>query len=167
MPWSGNICSPASPWAPWDPVGRGRTPSARDSIWSCAGTGSRSILSLGSAPLKPKPSTAKVNDPMFRTTLLATAAMIGGVAIGALAFRPDLVRAQSTNQQATTDTNTYEQLNLFGEVFERVRSSYVEPVKDDQLIESAINGMLSGLDPHSSYMNAKDYADMQIQTKGE
>ncbi|HVT54404.1 MAG TPA: S41 family peptidase, partial [Dongiaceae bacterium] len=44
---------------------------------------------------------------------------------------------------------------------------YVEPVKDDQLIESAINGMLSGLDPHSSYMNAKDYADMQIQTKGE
>jgi carboxyl-terminal processing protease len=92
--------------------------------------------------------------------------MIGGVAIGALAFRPDLVSAQSSNAQAT-DTNTYEQLNLFGEVFERVRASYVEPVKDDQLIESAINGMLSGLDPHSSYMNAKDYADMQIQTKGE
>ncbi|HVZ02056.1 MAG TPA: S41 family peptidase [Dongiaceae bacterium] len=104
---------------------------------------------------------------MFRTSLLATAAMIAGVAIGALAFRPDLVSAQSSNQQAATDTNTYEQLNLFGEVFERIRASYVEPVKDDQLIESAINGMLSGLDPHSSYMNAKDYADMQIQTKGE
>jgi carboxyl-terminal processing protease len=52
-------------------------------------------------------------------------------------------------------------------VFERIRSSYVEPVKDDQLVENAINGMLSGLDPHSSYMNAKDYGDMQIQTKGE
>jgi carboxyl-terminal processing protease len=104
---------------------------------------------------------------MFRTTLLATAAMIGGVAIGALAFRPDIVSAQSASQPAATDTNTYEQLNLFGEVFERIRASYVEPVKDDQLVESAINGMLSGLDPHSSYMNAKDYADMQIQTKGE
>jgi carboxyl-terminal processing protease len=102
---------------------------------------------------------------MFRTSLLATAALIGGVAIGALAFSPDLVSAQSTTENAST--NTYEQLNLFGEVFERIRASYVEPVKDDQLVESAINGMLSGLDPHSSYMNAKDYGDMQIQTKGE
>jgi carboxyl-terminal processing protease len=93
--------------------------------------------------------------------------MIGGVAIGAFAFRPDLVSAQSVTAEKTGDTNTYEQLNLFGEVFERIRSSYVEPVKDDQLVESAINGMLSGLDPHSSYMNAKDYGDMQIQTKGE
>jgi len=105
---------------------------------------------------------------MFRTSLLATAAMIGGVAIGAFAFRPDLVSAQSvTAEKNAGDTNTYEQLNLFGEVFERIRSSYVEPVKDDALVESAINGMLSGLDPHSSYMNAKDYGDMQIQTKGE
>jgi carboxyl-terminal processing protease len=105
---------------------------------------------------------------MFRTSLLATAAMIGGVAIGAFTFRPDLVSAQSvTAEKSSGDTNTYEQLNLFGEVFERIRSSYVEPVKDDALVESAINGMLSGLDPHSSYMNAKDYGDMQIQTKGE
>ena len=51
---------------------------------------------------------------MFRTSLLATAAMIGGVAIGALAFRPDLVSAQSAAVPAATDTNTYEQLNLFG-----------------------------------------------------
>ncbi|WP_395017020.1 S41 family peptidase [Dongia sp.] len=104
---------------------------------------------------------------MLRTSLLATAAMIGGVAIGAFAFRPDLVSAQSVTAEKTGETNTYEQLNLFGEVFERIRSSYVEPVKDDALVESAINGMLSGLDPHSSYMNAKDYGDMQIQTKGE
>jgi carboxyl-terminal processing protease len=104
---------------------------------------------------------------MFRSSLLVTAALIGGVAIGALALRPHLVSAQSASQPAATDANTYEQLNLFGEVFERVRSSYVEPVKDDKLVENAINGMLSGLDPHSSYMNAKDYADMQIQTKGE
>src|SRR4051812_28762969 len=105
---------------------------------------------------------------MFRPSLLAPAAMIGGLAIGAFAFRPDMVSAQSvTAEKSSGDTNTYEQLNLFGEVFERIRSSYVEPVKDDALVESAINGMLSGLDPHSSYMNAKDYGDMQIQTKGE
>ncbi len=58
------------------------------------------------------------------------------MAIGAFAFRPDLVSAQSVTAEKTgSDTNTYEQLNLFGEVFERIRSSYVEPVKDDQLVE--------------------------------
>jgi carboxyl-terminal processing protease len=64
-------------------------------------------------------------------------------------------------------TDTYKQLDLFGEVFERVRSDYVEQVTDQQLIEAAINGMLSSLDPHSSYMNAKSFGDMQVQVKGE
>ena len=63
--------------------------------------------------------------------------------------------------------STYEVLNLFGEVFDRVRSDYVEPVSDQKLIESALNGMLSSLDPHSSYMNEKSFADMKITTKGE
>ncbi len=62
---------------------------------------------------------------------------------------------------------TYDLLNLFGEVFQRVRTDYVEPVKDSDLIENAINGMLTALDPHSSYMNEKSWKDMQIQTKGE
>ncbi len=66
-----------------------------------------------------------------------------------------------------SETSTYELLNLFGEVFDRVRSDYVEPVSDDKLIESALNGMLTSLDPHSSYMNAKSFDDMKIQTKGE
>ncbi len=61
----------------------------------------------------------------------------------------------------------YQQLNLFGDVLERVRRDYVEPVEEKQLIENAINGMLSALDPHSSYMNPKSYKDMQVQTKGE
>jgi carboxyl-terminal processing protease len=61
---------------------------------------------------------------------------------------------------------TYRQLNLFGDVFERVRSDYVEEVTDETLIESAINGMLTSLDPHSSYLNVKNFAEMQIQTKG-
>ncbi len=61
----------------------------------------------------------------------------------------------------------YQQLNLFGDVLERIRRDYVEPVEEKQLIENAINGMLSALDPHSSYMNPKSYKDMQVQTKGE
>jgi len=64
-------------------------------------------------------------------------------------------------------SETYRQLNLFGDVFERVRSDYVEEVGDEELIESAINGMLTSLDPHSSYLNAKSFRDMQVQTRGE
>jgi carboxyl-terminal processing protease len=67
----------------------------------------------------------------------------------------------------TNTSETYRQLNLFGDVFERVRSEYVEPVTDEQLIETAINGMLTALDPHSSYLNRKSFQDMQVQTRGE
>src|SRR6201990_1286614 len=63
--------------------------------------------------------------------------------------------------------DTYRQLNLFGDVFERVRADYVEKPDDSQLVESAINGMLAGLDPHSSYMDPKSFRDMQVQTRGE
>lgn len=61
----------------------------------------------------------------------------------------------------------YEQLNLFSEVFERIKDGYVEEVKNKQLIEAAINGMLTSLDPHSSYLDSKSFKDMQVQTKGE
>ena len=64
-------------------------------------------------------------------------------------------------------SDTYRQLQLFGDVFERVRSDYVEKVTDEILIEKAINGMLTSLDPHSGYLNSKSYRDMQVQTKGE
>ena len=66
-----------------------------------------------------------------------------------------------------SDSNTYRQLNLFGDVFERVRADYVEPTDDSKLVESAINGMLTSLDPHSSYMTPKTFRDMQVQTRGE
>ena len=62
---------------------------------------------------------------------------------------------------------TYKQLNLFGEVFERVRAAYVDDVSDDALVESAINGMLTSLDPHSNYLNSKNFNDMKVQTRGE
>jgi len=73
----------------------------------------------------------------------------------------------ASSQESSSSSETYRQLNLFGDVFERVRSSYVEEVGDKQLIESAINGMLSALDPHSSYLDAENFEDMQVQTKGE
>ena len=71
----------------------------------------------------------------------------------------------SANAAASSDT--YRNLNLFGDVFERVRSDYVEKPDDSKLVETAINGMLAGLDPHSSYMDGKSFRDMQIQTRGE
>ena len=86
------------------------------------------------------------------------AAFTAGVVIGPVvaAWAQDGSRAE-----------TYRLLNLFGDVFERVRAEYVEPVNDRDVIENAINGMLQGLDPHSSYMNVRSFRDMQVQTRGE
>jgi carboxyl-terminal processing protease len=70
-------------------------------------------------------------------------------------------------EEAGKDSSVYEQLDLFGNIFERIRGQYVEPVDTEKLIEAAINGMLTSLDPHSSYLSAKDFEDMQVQTKGE
>ena len=69
--------------------------------------------------------------------------------------------------QAFASTDTYRQLNLFGDVFERVKNDYVREVKDAELVENAINGMLMALDPHSSYLNPKNFSDMQVSTRGE
>ena len=63
--------------------------------------------------------------------------------------------------------NSFRQLKLFGDVYERVRAEYVEEVSDQKLIEAAINGMLTSLDPHSSYLDTEKYRDMQVQTRGE
>ena len=73
------------------------------------------------------------------------------------------VLAQSSNERSSV----YEQLNLFGDIFERIRSQYVEEVDEAELIEAAINGMLTSLDPHSSYLSPNAAADMRVQTRGE
>src|SRR3954449_8809556 len=67
----------------------------------------------------------------------------------------------------SNNPETYKQLNLFGDVFELVRSNYVDDVTDDTLVEGAINGMLTSLDPHSNYLNTKNFNDMKVQTRGE
>ena len=105
----------------------------------------------------------------FRSGLLVGAAFLAGVSVGpatgVLTGRGWPV--QSALAQDSSRGDTYRLLQLFGDVFERIRAEYVEPVNDRDLIENAINGMLTGLDPHSSYMNAKAFKDMQVQTRGE
>jgi carboxyl-terminal processing protease len=102
---------------------------------------------------------------MMRRTILILLGAASGVALTLLATQPRLAAVGSSAKAASADT--YRQLNLFGDVFERVRADYVEKPDDAKLIESAINGMLAGLDPHSSYMDAKSFRDMQVQTRGE
>jgi carboxyl-terminal processing protease len=108
----------------------------------------------------------------FRTGLLLGTAFLAGVAIGPgsgliarqLGYHLGITSAFA---QDSNRADTYRLLTLFGDVFERVRADYVDQVNDKDLIENSINGMLTGLDPHSSYMNAKQFRDMQVQTKGE
>ncbi len=102
---------------------------------------------------------------MMRKTFLVLLGATAGVALTLAATQPRFVLIGSTAKAAAADT--YRQLNLFGDVFERVRSDYVEKPDDAKLVESAINGMLAGLDPHSSYMDPKSFRDMQVQTRGE
>lgn len=77
------------------------------------------------------------------------------------------VVAGGLNAAEENEEETYRQLKLFGDVFERVRADYVEEISDEELIEAAISGMLANLDPHSSYLDADDFTEMQTQTRGE
>jgi carboxyl-terminal processing protease len=88
----------------------------------------------------------------FGLTVLVGAAFAAGAVGGSL---------------AADRSETYRQLNLFSDVFTRIRANYVDQVNDKEMIEAAINGMLTSLDPHSSYLNAENFEDMQVQTKGE
>ncbi len=108
----------------------------------------------------------------FRSGLLVGAAFIAGVAIGPAtgifnSNRPWSIGQAQAQGSGNGNGDTYRLLQLFGDVFDRIRAEYVEPVSDRDLVENAINGMLTGLDPHSSYMNAKAFRDMQVQTHGQ
>src|SRR6059036_2869628 len=102
---------------------------------------------------------------MMRKTSLILLGAAAGIAVTLIATQPRIVLDGARAQAAAADT--YRQLSLFGDVFERVRAEYVEKPDDGKLIEHAINGMLAGLDPHSSYMDSKSFRDMQVQTRGE
>ncbi len=108
----------------------------------------------------------------FRTTLLLGSAFLVGVAIGPASdlIARHFMRSLGINAafaQVNDRGNTYRLLTLFGDVFERVRSEYVDPVADKKLMVNAINGMLTGLDPHSAYMNPGQFHELQVKTSGK
>ncbi|AXQ94641.1 S41 family peptidase [Cereibacter azotoformans] len=92
-------------------------------------------------------------------------AALGGTVAGVLMATQ--VAGPLIAQEQQRSKTVYEQLDLFGDIFERIRAQYVEEVETDKLIEAAINGMLTSLDPHSSYLPPDDFNDMQVQTRGE
>ena len=98
---------------------------------------------------------------MNKFIIIALAGVISGALITTQLTDPLI--AQETKRVKST----YENLDLFGDIFERIRSSYVEEIDEEKLIESAISGMLTSLDPHSSYMAPEDFSTMQVQTRGE
>ena len=102
---------------------------------------------------------------MMRKISLILLGAIAGVGLTLLATQPLIVLIGSSAKAESSDT--YRQLNLFGEVFEGLRANYVERPDDSKLIESAINGMLAGLDPHSSYMDPKRFREIEEDTHGE
>ncbi len=98
----------------------------------------------------------------LRSGLMLSGIFVAGMAIGTIA--QPLTRAMGDTAPADS---TYQQLSLFGDILTEVKQNYVIDPPSDKLIYNAVNGMLAGLDPHSSYMNAQQYADMQVQTSGE
>ncbi len=98
---------------------------------------------------------------MKRFVIAAVGGTLAGAALTTQVVGPLLA------QDAAEKSSVYEQLDLFGDIFERIRAGYVEEVDETELIEAAINGMLTSLDPHSSYLSADDAADMRVQTRGE
>lgn len=95
-------------------------------------------------------------------TLLAA---LGGTALGLIVTTQ--VAGPLIAQEAAADSSVYQQLDLFGDIFERIRAEYVEEVDETELIEAAIDGMLTSLDPHSGYLSPDDAAEMRVETRGE
>ncbi len=100
-----------------------------------------------------------MNKRFFKVAALAAV-----IILASLPFLPPMGSAAA---EKNNGAETYRLLNLFGDVFERVRSDYVEEISDKKLVEAAITGMLASLDPHSSYLNAKSFSEMQVQTRGK
>jgi carboxyl-terminal processing protease len=98
---------------------------------------------------------------MNKLIVAAIAGLAGGVVLSTQVAGPLIAQEHGRN------ASVYQQLDLFGDVFERIRSNYVEEVDEAALIEAAINGMLTSLDPHSSYLPPRDFDSMQVQTRGE
>ena len=101
----------------------------------------------------------------MRKILLILVGTATGLAVSLITIQPQLL-SDGPRAQAAANAS-YRHLSLFREVFERVRDNYVEKPEEGRLIKFAISGMLAGLDPHSSYMDAKSFREMQVETRGE
>ena len=150
-----------------EPVGRMAKPGWRAPRLQAGNSGPELYIEFrkDGKPVDPAPwwvgaSFWKDRKWYVRLSLLFAGALMGASAMSMVYGAPG-----STANAAGSDT--YRQLAIFGDVFDRVRADYVEAPEDELLIENAINGMLAGLDPHSSYMNAKRFQEMQVQTRGE
>src|SRR5499427_924034 len=145
-----------------------RSPIGRCQSGRCKPTRTICGVPQGRGSRRSRPMVGRKRRPegsrMSKTSLILLGAA-AGIAVTLIATQPRIVLGGARAQAAAADT--YRQLSLFGDVFERVRADYVEKPDDSKLIESAINGMLAGLDPHSSYMDSKSFRDMQVQTRGE
>src|SRR5437868_662562 len=108
-----------------------------------------------------------VKDGKMRRNFTFLLGTVAGACFTVLVTGPQGAHLVAAAKAAARPDTTYSQLNLFGDVFERIRGSYVEKPDDGKLMEGAINGMISSLDPHSRYMNAKGWSDMQETTHGE
>src|SRR5580704_12897389 len=108
----------------------------------------------------------KARSSLGRTSLVLLGAAAGAT-LSLLATQPNLMSARARSVDSVSAPGPYGELERFGKVFELVRIGYVDKTEDRKLIESAINGMLTGLDPHSSYMDARSYHEMQTDTLGE
>ena len=102
----------------------------------------------------------------MRKISLVLLGAVAGAALSTAVLQPRLAFVGNAASAAGME-DVYRQLGLFGDVFERVRADYVEKPDDTKLVQNAINGMLSGLDPHSSYMDPNGFREMQVETKGE
>ncbi len=98
---------------------------------------------------------------------LRSGLMLSGVFLAGLVIGSAVTPVHHAAGQDAPQDSTYQQLSLFGDIFDRVKANYVIDPPSDKLIYNAVNGMLAGLDPHSSYMNQKQYNDMQVETSGQ
>src|ERR1700704_4883654 len=113
--------------------------------------------------------------PILRKAAFVLLGAAAGCALVLVAAEPSslsfissgLAAKAATSANRSPNAETYRQLQLFGDLFEQVRAHYVDKPDEAKLVASAVNGMLSGLDPHSSYMYANSFRDMQVETKGE
>ena len=105
-------------------------------------------------------AAAMEGHPMRKVSLVFAGALMGATAMTA-------VGSLTSTGAVAASSETYRQLAIFGDIFERVRATYVTPPDEAELVEAAINGMLTSLDPHSSYLNADDAQDMRTQTSGK